>query len=99
MQTAADLTLYQGVGGRYRVTGMVCWTAGGSQNYTGGSTSDPRTHLQITEARSDAFLDDFEPTLYKIAVHAGDRAELKSTLDSAQSDMIVDSAHTASSQS
>src|SRR3954464_16005556 len=55
-------------GFKYLVTEMVCWATGGPQKYTGRSMADSHAHLKITAAEWDAFLDDFQRTLYKFNV-------------------------------
>ena len=79
-------------GFKYLVTEMVCWAAGGPQKYTGKSMPDSHRHLKITGAEWEAFLDDFQQTLDKFAVPAGEQAELKAIVDSTRSDIVVDSA-------
>ena len=79
-------------GFKYLVTEMVCWAAGGPQKYTGKSMPDSHRHLKITGAEWEAFLDDFQQTLDKFAVPAGEQAELKAIVDSTRSDIVVDAA-------
>ena len=56
------------------VTEMVCWAAGGPQQYTGRSMGDSHQHLLITAAEWDAFLDDFQQTLDKFGVPQPEQA-------------------------
>ncbi len=76
-------------GFKYLVTEMVCWAAGGPQRYTGKPMKDSHAHLKITSREWDAFLDDFQQTLDKFAVPAGEQAELKAIIDSTRSDIVV----------
>jgi hemoglobin len=78
-------------GFKYLVSEMVCWATGGPQKYTGRSMADSHTHLKITSAEWEAFLDDFQQTLDKFAVPAEEQAELKAIVNSTRSDIVVDS--------
>ncbi len=78
-------------GFKYLVTEMVCWAAGGPQRYSGKSMKDSHSHLQITAGEWEAFLDDFQQTLDKFAVPAGEQAELKAIVNSTRSDIVVNS--------
>jgi hemoglobin len=86
-------------GFKYLVTEMVCWATGGPQKYTGKSMTDSHTHLKITSAEWEAFLDDFQETLDKFAVPAEEQAELKAIVNSTRSDIVVDSALAAGANS
>src|SRR5713101_5287842 len=86
-------------GFKYLVTEMVCWATGGPQKYTGKSMADSHSHLKITAAEWEAFLDDFQQTLDKFAVPAKEQAELKAIVDSTRSDIVVDSALAVGSKS
>lgn len=63
-------------GFKYLVTEMVCWAAGGPQQYSGRPMGDSHRHLAITEDEWAAFIDDLHQSLTKFAVPAqgGDRA-------------------------
>ena len=76
-------------GFKYLVTEMVCWAAGGPQNYTGRSMADSHAQLKITGEEWEAFLDDFQQTLDKFAVPAEEQAELKTIVNSTRSDIVV----------
>jgi hemoglobin len=76
-------------GFKYLATEMVCWAAGGPQKYTGKSMVDSHSHLKITGKEWDAFMDDFQQTLDKFAVPAGEQAELKAIVNSTRSDIVV----------
>jgi hemoglobin len=76
-------------GFKYLVTEMVCWAAGGPQQYTGRSMRDSHQDLRITAAEWDAFLDDFQQTLDKFGVPQAEQAELKAIVASTRADIVV----------
>ena len=78
---------------------MVCWATGGPQKYTGKSMAESHKDLKITSEEWDAFLDDFQQTLDKFKVPAGEQAELKAIVNSTRVDIVVDSPRAASSKS
>jgi hemoglobin len=86
-------------GFKYLVTEMVCWATGGPQIYTGESMAESHKDLKITSKEWDAFLDDFQQTLDKFNVPAGEQAELKVIVNSTRADIVVDSPRAASSKS
>jgi len=77
-------------GFKYLVTEMVCWAAGGPQNYSGKSMADSHANLKITSTEWEAFMDDFQRTLDKFAVPADEQAELKAIVNSTRSDIVID---------
>jgi hemoglobin len=79
-------------GFKYLVTEMVCWATGGPQRYTGKSMAESHKDLKITSEEWEAFLDDFQRTLDKFKVPAGEQAELKAIVNSTRSDIVVNSA-------
>ena len=79
-------------GFKYLVTEMVCWATGGPQKYTGKSMAESHEDLKITSKEWQAFLDDFQQTLDKFKVPAGEQAELKAIVNSTRSDIVVNSA-------
>ena len=76
-------------GFKYLVTEMVGWATGGPQKYTGRSMRDSHTHLNITPKEWEAFMDDFQQTLDKFKVAAGEQAELKAIVQSTYGDIVV----------
>ena len=86
-------------GFKYLVTEMVCWASGGPQKYTGKSMADSHIHLKISGKEWEAFMDDFQQTLDKFMVPAGEQAELKAIVNSTRSDIVVDSALPAGASS
>src|ERR687891_2508985 len=55
-------------GFKFLVTEMVCWAAGGPQQYTGRPMGDTHRDLMITEPEWQAFMDDLNQTLDKFQV-------------------------------
>jgi hemoglobin len=76
-------------GFKYLVTEMVCWAAGGPQEYTGKSMADSHSHLKISGEEWEAFMDDFQQTLDKFAVPAQEQAELNAIVNSTRADIVV----------
>ena len=76
-------------GFKYLVTEMVCWAAGGPQQYTGRSMGDSHRHLKITEEEWGAFMDDFQQTLTKFSVPEGKQNELKAIVESTHESIVV----------
>ncbi len=76
-------------GYKYHVTEMVCWAAGGPQQYTGRPMRELHQPLLITAAEWEAFLDDFRQTLDKFGVPQAEQAELKAIMDSGRADIVV----------
>jgi hemoglobin len=76
-------------GFKYLVTEMLCWAAGGPQNYTGRSMKESHKDLKITAPEWEAFLDDLQQTLDKFAVPQAEQAKVKAIIDSTRSDVVV----------
>jgi hypothetical protein len=51
---------------------MVGWATGGPQKYTGRTMLESHEHLNITPKEWEAFMDDFQQTLDKFKVPAGE---------------------------
>src|SRR5213082_381955 len=77
-------------GFKYLVTEMVCWAAGGPQEYTGKSMAEAHENLKITGPEWEAFVDDFQQSLDKFNVPAAEQAELKEIVNSTRSDIVVE---------
>ncbi|MCX9193547.1 group 1 truncated hemoglobin [Carbonactinospora thermoautotrophica] len=75
-------------GFKYFVTEMVCWAAGGPQQYSGRSMGDSHRHLRITEDEWAAFMDDLHQSLTKFHVPAAEGRELVTIVESTK-DAIV----------
>ena len=76
-------------GFKYLVTEMVCWAAGGPQQYTGRSMLDSHRHLNITPEEWEAFMDDLQQTLDKCKVPAAEQAELRTIVQSTYGDIVI----------
>ena len=76
-------------GFKYLATEMVCWAAGGPQQYTGRSMRDSHQHLNITPKDWEAFMDDLQQTLDKFEVPAAEQAELRAIVQSTYGDIVV----------
>ena len=80
-------------GFKYLVTEMVCWAAGGPQQYSGRSMGASHQHLGITEDEWAAFMDDLHQTLTTFDVPEPEQRELTVIVESTK-DGIVDVPHT-----
>src|SRR4051794_23685014 len=76
-------------GFKFLVTEMVCWAAGGPQQYSGRSMGDSHRDLMITEEEWQAFMDDFQHTLDKFAVPQPEQQELTAIVESTKEAIIV----------
>jgi len=76
-------------GFKYLVTEMVCWAAGGPQQYSGRSMEDTHRDLMISEAEWQAFMDDLRQTLDKFEVPQAEQAELEAIVDSTKEGIVV----------
>jgi hemoglobin len=76
-------------GFKYLVTEMLCWAAGGPQSYSGRAMDESHSHLRITAAEWQAFLDDLQQTLDKFAVPQAEQAEINALVDGTRSSIVV----------
>src|SRR5262245_29664404 len=76
-------------GFKYLVTEMVCWATGGPQRYSGRSMSDSHSHLAITEGEWQVFLGDFQSSLDRVGVPAGEQGELFAVVESTTKDIVL----------
>lgn len=76
-------------GFKYLVTEMVCWAAGGPQQYSGRSMGDAHQHLLISSDEWCAFMDDFQQTLDRFAVPQPEQDELKAIVESTRESIVV----------
>ena len=76
-------------GFKFLVTEMVCWAAGGPQQYSGRPMGDSHRELMITEAEWQAFMDDFQQTLDKFQVPQAERDELNAIVESTKDGVVV----------
>ena len=75
-------------GFKYLVTEMVCWAAGGPQQYSGRSMVDSHAHLGITEEEWQVFLADFQACLDSFAVPKAEQGELFAIVESTKNDIV-----------
>ena len=76
-------------GFKYYVTEMVCWAAGGPQNYTGRTMRESHELLKITESEFAAFCKDFDDTMAKFNVPEAEHKELFAIVQSTKSDIVT----------
>ena len=76
-------------GFKYYVTEMVCEAAGGPQKYSGRSMRDSHKDLRITPGEWEAFMDDLQQALDKLAVPEAEQAELKAIVATTRADIVV----------
>jgi hemoglobin len=75
-------------GFKFLVTEMVCWAAGGPQQYSGRSMGDSHRHLGITEEEWAAFMDDLQQCLAAFAVPSQEQSELVSIVESTKEAIV-----------
>jgi hemoglobin len=76
-------------GFKYLVTEMVCWAAGGPQQYSGRSMGDTHRHLAITDDEWAAFMEDLHQSLEKFQVPAGEERDLVTIVESTKGGIVV----------
>src|SRR5687767_7587227 len=76
-------------GFKFLVTEMVCWAAGGPQQYSGRSMGDSHRHLMITDEEWQAFMDDLQQTLDKFDVPAPEQQELKAIVEGTKEAIVA----------
>ncbi len=76
-------------GFKYLVTEMVCWAAGGPQQYSGRPMEDSHRHLMITAEEWLAFMDDVQQALDKFGVPQPEQDELKAIVESTRAAIVV----------
>jgi hemoglobin len=76
-------------GFKFLVTEMVCWAAGGPQQYSGRAMGDSHRHLMITDPEWRAFMDDFNQTLSKFHVPQAEQDELNAIVESTKDAIVV----------
>jgi hemoglobin len=76
-------------GFKYLVTEMVCWAAGGPQQYSGRSMGDSHRHLAITDDEWDAFMDDLHQSLERFEVPAAEEADLVAIVEGTKDAIVV----------
>lgn len=76
-------------GFKYLVTEMVCWAAGGPQQYSGRTMDDSHRHLGITEDEWRVFMEDLHRSLAKFQVPETEERELVAIVESTRDDIVV----------
>ena len=76
-------------GFKFLVTEMVCWAAGGPQQYSGRPMGDSHRHLMITAEEWLAFMDDLQQTLDKFGVPQPEQDALKAIVESTREAIVV----------
>jgi hemoglobin len=75
-------------GFKFLVTEMVCWAAGGPQQYSGRTMGDSHRQLGITEEEWAAFMDDLNQSLVRFAVPAAEQNELVAIVESTKEAIV-----------
>ena len=73
---------------KYLVTEMICWAAGGPQQYRGRTMQESHTHLKITEAEWDEFVADFIASLDKFNVPKPQQKALLDVVATTKADIV-----------
>ncbi len=76
-------------GFKYFVTEMVCWAAGGPQQYSGRPMGDTHRHLGITESEWASFMDDLHQSLARFQVPRAEEKELVAIVESTKDAIVV----------
>jgi hemoglobin len=76
-------------GFKFLVTEMVCWAAGGPQQYSGRPMGDSHRHLMITPGEWESFMDDLQQTLEKFTVPQPEQQELKAIVESTREAIVI----------
>jgi len=76
-------------GFKFLVTEMVCWAAGGPQEYSGRPMGDSHRHLMITPGEWESFMDDLQQTLEKFMVPQPEQQELNAIVGSTREAIVI----------
>ena len=76
-------------GFKFLATEMVCWAAGGPQQYSGRSMADSHRDLMITDQEWQAFMNDLQQTFDKFEVPQPEQEELKAIVESTKQAIVV----------
>ena len=85
-------------GFKYLVTEMLCWAAGGPQQYTGRDMETSHRDLAISASEWEAFMEDLQATLDKFTVPLGEQAEVKALIESTRAAIVVPAADVAATR-
>jgi hemoglobin len=78
-------------GFKFLVTEMVCWAAGGPQEYSGRPMGDSHRHLGITEDEWAAFIDDVDCSLERFKVPTTEQQEILAIVESTKDAIVISS--------
>ena len=76
-------------GFKYLVTEMLCWAAGGPQQYSGRPMGDSHRHLLITDEEWQAFMDDLQQTFDTFALPQPEQDEVRAIVESTREAIVV----------
>jgi hemoglobin len=76
-------------GFKYLVTEMLCWAAGGPQQYSGRPMGDTHRNLMITDQEWQAFMDDLQQTFDRFAVPQPEQDEVRAIVESTKEAIVV----------
>ena len=76
-------------GFKYLVTEMLCWAAGGPQQYSGRPMGDTHRHLMITDQEWQAFMHDLQQTFDRFAVPQPEQDEVRAIVESTKEAIVV----------
>lgn len=76
-------------GFKYLVTEMVCWAAGGPQQYSGRSMHDSHHHLNISQEEWGVFMVDLRQSLDHFKVSSTEQNELFAIVESTRKDIVI----------
>jgi hemoglobin len=76
-------------GFKYLVTEMLCWAAGGPQQYSGRPMGDTHRHLMITDQEWQSFMDDLQQTFDRFAVPQPEQDEVRAIVESTKEAIVV----------
>ncbi len=76
-------------GFKFLVTEMLCWAAGGPQQYSGRPMGDSHRHLLITDQEWQAFMDDLQQTFDRFAVPQPEQDEVRAIVETTKEAIIV----------
>jgi hemoglobin len=76
-------------GFKFLVTEMLCWAAGGPQQYSGRTMGDTHRNLDITEDEWSAFMDDLHQSLARFQVPAEEERDVVAIVESTKDGIVV----------
>jgi hemoglobin len=76
-------------GFKFLVTELLCWAAGGPQQYSGRPMGDSHRHLAITADEWAAFMDDLHLALAKFQVPSAETNDVVAIIESTRDAIVV----------